>query len=61
VTLYTVLFLLTLLAAGFVVTGEVLGASLQHRAVLGDYLAIAWLASSMATIGGALGSDQAPG
>src|SRR4030095_9620858 len=53
----------TLAAAWFLITGNVLSQNLRHPAGWSDYLTIAWLASSIATVGGALGSglesDQA--
>jgi hypothetical protein len=40
----------------FLVTGDLLSRNLQHRVGWSDYVTIAWLASSIATVGGALGS-----
>ena len=61
--LYLALLAITLAAAWFLVTGELLSQTLQHRVGWPDYVTIAWLASSIATVGGALGSglesDQA--
>jgi hypothetical protein len=54
--LYAALLVATLAAAWFLVTGELLSGSLQHRVGWPDYVTIAWLASSIATVGGALGS-----
>src|ERR671921_792487 len=54
--LYAALLVATLAAAWFLVTGELLSQSLQHRVGWPDYVTIAWLASSIATVGGALGS-----
>jgi hypothetical protein len=54
--LYVALLVATLAAAWFLVTGELLSQSLQHRVGWPDYVTIAWLASSIATVGGALGS-----
>jgi hypothetical protein len=54
--LYVALLVATLAAAWFLVTGELLSQSLQHRVDWPDYVTIAWLASSIATVGGALGS-----
>jgi cell division protein FtsX len=57
------LLVATLAAAWFLVTGELLGQTLRHPVGWSEYLTIAWLASSFATVGGALGSglesDQA--
>jgi hypothetical protein len=55
-TLYLALFAITLLAEWFVVTGDVLRPSLGHPVDWSDYATIAWLATSIATVGGALGS-----
>ncbi|HEX5367670.1 MAG TPA: hypothetical protein VFW63_13530, partial [Acidimicrobiales bacterium] len=61
--LYVALLMATLAAAWFLITGNVLSQNLRHPAGWSDYLTIAWLASSIATVGGALGSglesDQA--
>jgi len=54
--LYVALLVATLAAAWFLVTGELLGQTLQHPVGWPEYLTIAWLASSIATVGGALGS-----
>jgi hypothetical protein len=54
--LYVALFVVTLLAEWFVVTDDVLGGRLGHPVGWSDYATIAWLASSIATVGGALGS-----
>ena len=54
--LYVALLVATLAAAGFLITGELLGQTLQHRVGWPEYLTIAWLASSIAPVGGALGS-----
>ena len=61
--LYLALLAITLAAEWSLVTGELLSQTLQHRVGWPDYVTIAWLASSIATVGGALGSglesDQA--
>jgi len=61
--LYVALLVATLAAAWFLVTGQLLGQTLRHPIGWPDYVTIAWLASSIATVGGALGSglesDQA--
>jgi hypothetical protein len=61
--LYASLFALTIAAAALVIDAGVLGDSLGHDADVGDYAALAWMASSLATIAGGLGagleSDEA--
>jgi hypothetical protein len=61
--LYAALFTLTIAAAGLLIDAGVLGHTLGHDADIGDYAALAWLASSLATIAGGLGagleSDEA--
>jgi hypothetical protein len=54
--LYVALLVATLAAAWFLITAELLGQTLQHPVGWPDYVTIAWLASSIATVGGALGS-----
>ena len=62
-SLYAALFALTIGAAGVVIDAGVLGEALGHDAGVGDYAALAWMASSLATIAGGLGagleSDEA--
>ena len=62
-TLYAALFTLALAGALLLVPGVLFGEGLGHSAALGDYLELAWLTSSLATVGGALGagleSDEA--
>jgi hypothetical protein len=62
-SLYAALFVLTIGAAAVVVDAGVLGEALGHQADVGDYAALAWMASSLATIAGGLGagleSDEA--
>lgn len=55
-SLYLALFLLTLAGAGLFITPDLLSSELGSDVGLGDYLHLAWLASSLATIGGALGA-----
>ena len=55
-TLYAVLLVLALLAAFLLVTPEVLGGVLERPVGTGDYVRLAWLAASLATLGGALGA-----
>jgi hypothetical protein len=61
--LYAALFALTLLGAGLVIDADVLSDALSHDAGIGDYAALAWMASSLGTIAGGLGagleSDEA--
>jgi hypothetical protein len=54
-TLQAALFVSAVAAAALLVHADVLAHGLRHPAELGDYLALAWLASSIAMIGGALG------
>jgi hypothetical protein len=54
-SLQAALFISALAAAALLVHADVLAHGLRHPAELGDYLALAWLASSIAMIGGALG------
>jgi hypothetical protein len=62
-SLYAALFALTIGAAAVVIDAGVLGEALGHDAGVGDYAALAWMASSLATIAGGLGagleSDEA--
>jgi hypothetical protein len=62
-SLYAALFAVTIGAAAVVIDAGVLGKALGHDAGLGDYAVLAWMASSLATIGGGLGagveSDEA--
>jgi hypothetical protein len=62
-SLYAALFGLTIAMAALVIDAGVLGRALGHDADLGDYVALAWMASSLATIAGGLGagleSDEA--
>jgi hypothetical protein len=60
---YAALFLLALAGSLLLVPSGLFGEGLGHRAGIGDYLELAWLTSSLATVGGALGagleSDEA--
>lgn len=56
VTFYAALFAATLFAGWFIIDAGVLGDNIGHRATAGDYLALAWMTSALATLGGALGS-----
>lgn len=55
--MYAVLFTIALLAALAVIPLEYMEATLKHPAGLGEYAKLAWLASSMGTFAGALGSS----
>ncbi len=55
--MYAILFGATLLASLAVISGEYLEATLQHPIDVMDYIQIAWFASSMGTVAGALGSN----
>lgn len=55
-TLYLALFVLNLAAAGALISSEVLAKQLGHPVDLGTYIALAWLVTSLATLGGALGA-----
>jgi hypothetical protein len=54
--LYTALFLLTLAGAAVVVTPELMRNAVGHPVDVWNYLRLAWLASSLATVAGALGA-----
>ncbi|BCJ41936.1 hypothetical protein GCM10010168_88320 [Actinoplanes ianthinogenes] len=54
---YVVLFLGTLLAAALLIDTSVLEQTLQRPAHATDYLTLAWIISSLATVGGAIGSE----
>ena len=53
---YAVLFVGTLGAAALLIDASVLEQSIGHPVGPGDYLTLAWIISSLATIGGAIGS-----
>jgi hypothetical protein len=55
--MYVVLFMVTLLGASAVIPANYMQAQLGHPVSSADYLALAWLASSMGTVAGALGSS----
>lgn len=54
--LYLGLFTLSLVGEAMLLRGGVLGEALRHPVRWTDYATIAWLASSLATVGGAIGS-----
>ena len=55
-TLYLALFAINVLAAGLLITSGVLGKQTGHPVNAGNYLELAWLVTSLATLGGALGA-----
>ena len=61
--LYAALFAMTFLGAALVIDSGVMAQALGHDASIGDYAALAWMASSLGTIAGGLGagleSDEA--
>jgi hypothetical protein len=57
--LYAGLFVAGLLAEVLLLPRSILGSALGHRAGAGDYLAVAWLLGTMATVGGAVGTGFA--
>ena len=54
---YAILFALILLAAWVFVPGDYFQTILKHPVGLGEYLTLSWLAASLATVAGALGSS----
>ncbi|MGY1786628.1 hypothetical protein [Geodermatophilus sp. SYSU D00698] len=55
-TLYAALFTLALVGSLLLVPSALFAEGLGHPAAIGDYLELAWLTSSLATVGGALGA-----
>ncbi len=55
-TTYLALLAINLAAAAIVITTDVLEKQLGHPADAGTYLALAWLVTSLSTLGGALGA-----
>jgi hypothetical protein len=55
-SLYAALLLLALGASPLLVPAQLLARGLGHAVGVGDYLKLAWLTSSLATVGGALGA-----
>ena len=53
---YAVLFVGTVGAAALLIDASVLEQNLGHPVGLRDYLTLAWIITSMATVGGAIGS-----
>lgn len=56
VSMYVLLFLATLAAALVVIPASHMETNLSHAVGLADYVGLAWLATSMGTIAGAVGS-----
>lgn len=56
VVLHVALFLSMLFTAGILLTPGVFAQAVGHPVALTDYLSLAWLIASIATVGGALGS-----
>jgi hypothetical protein len=56
VVLYVALFIIMLASALLLVPGDLLGTQLGHPAGAADQVRLAWLATSIATLGGALGA-----
>ncbi len=55
-SLYAALFGLTLVGAGLMLDSAVLDRAVGHEVGLRDYVDLAWMIASLATVGGALGS-----
>ena len=55
-SLYLVLFGLALVGSGLLITPDALSQAVGSDSDLGDYLDLAWLVSSLATVAGALGA-----
>jgi hypothetical protein len=53
---HVVLFVGTVLAAALLIDTSVLEQTLQRPVDVTDYLTLAWIISSLATVGGAIGS-----
>lgn len=56
VVLHVALFLSMLFTAGILLKPEVFAQAVGHPVSIGNYLSLAWLIASIATVGGALGS-----
>jgi hypothetical protein len=54
---YSILFALIFVAAWVFVPGDYFQSTLKHPAGLGEYLTLAWLGTSLATVAGALGAS----
>ena len=58
---YAALMALTLAAAGLFIEGSVLGGAIGYQPGLIEYATLAWIVSSLATLGGTLGSGLEAG
>lgn len=58
---YAALFALTLAAAGLFIEGSVFGGAIGYQPGLIEYATLAWIVSSLATLGGTLGSGLEAG
>jgi uncharacterized membrane protein len=54
--LYAALFVFSLVSAALLITPDLLGSAIGERVGGGAYVQLAWLVSSLATVGGALGA-----
>jgi hypothetical protein len=54
---YAVLFILVFLAAWILVPGSYFQTTLKHPIGVGEFRILAWMASSLATVAGAIGSS----
>jgi uncharacterized membrane protein len=55
-SLYLAVFVASLAGAGLLIDSSLMGAAIGEPAHVSDYLRLAWLASSLATVGGAVGA-----
>jgi hypothetical protein len=55
-SLYVAVFVASLAGAGLLIDHGLLASQTGHQANLSDYVRLAWLASSLATVGGAVGA-----
>lgn len=54
--MYAVLFAVVLASAAIVISPDFLAEQIGRRSTIGDYFALAWLAASLGTVAGAVGS-----
>ncbi|HZA76304.1 MAG TPA: hypothetical protein VE623_07935 [Acidimicrobiales bacterium] len=59
VCLYAGLFVAGLMVEALLLPRSILGSALGHTAGIGEYLAVAWLLATIATVGGAVGTGFA--